>query len=99
MRRYEQVKITEISIKNFRSIVNMNIDVEQLNMFVGLNDVGKSNVLKALNLFFNNETDYNEKFAFESDFSQLFPQKSKKAKEIVIKIIFEVPQNYKGHGE
>ena len=77
----------------------MNIDVEQLNMFVGLNDVGKSNVLKALNLFFNNETDYNEKFAFESDFSQLFPQKSKKAKEIVIKIIFEVPQNYKGHGE
>ena len=47
MRRYEQVKITEISIKNFRSIVNMNIDVEQLNMFVGLNDVGKSNVLKA----------------------------------------------------
>ena len=84
MRRYEQVKITEISIKNFRSIVNMNIDV------------GKSNVLKALNLFFNNETDYNEKFAFESDFSQLFPQKSKKAKEIVIKIIFEVPQIYKG---
>ena len=61
--------------------------------------MGKSNVLKALNLFFNNETDYNEKFAFESDFSQLFPQKSKKAKEIVIKIIFEVPQNYKGHGE
>lgn len=99
MRKYEQVRITEILIKHFRSITNINISVERLNMFVGLNDVGKSNVLKALNLFFNNETDYNEKFIFESDFSQLFPDNSKKAKEIVIKITFEVPNNYKGHGE
>ena len=77
----------------------MNISVDRLNMFVGLNDVGKSNVLKALNLFFNNETDYNEEFVFEKDFSQLFPEKSKKAKEIVIKITFNVPSNYKGCGE
>lgn len=99
MRNCEQVKITGISIKYFRSITTMNISVERLNMFVGLNDVGKSNVLKALNLFFNNETDYNEKFIFERDFSQLFPEKSKKAKEIIIKIIFDVPSNYKGQGE
>lgn len=97
MKNSEQVRITEISIRHFRSIINMNISVEQLNMFVGLNDVGKSNVLKALNLFFNNEADYNEKFMFERDFSQLFPEKSKKAKEIVIKITFDVPDNYKGY--
>ena len=50
MKNNERVRITGISIKYFRSIVSMNISVEQLNMFVGLNDVGKSNVLKALNL-------------------------------------------------
>lgn len=99
MKNNERVRITGISIKYFRSIVSMNISVEQLNMFVGLNDVGKSNILKALNLFFKEETDYNEKFMFERDFSLLFPEKSKKAKEIVIKITFDVPSNYKGHGE
>ena len=65
MKNNERVRITGISIKYFRSIVSMNISVEQLNMFVGLNDVGKSNILKALNLFFKEETDYNEKFMFE----------------------------------
>lgn len=68
----------------------MNIALERLNMFVGLNDVGKSNVLKALNLFFTGETDYGEKFDFETDFSQLFPANSKKAREIIIKFTFEV---------
>lgn len=67
-------------------------------MFVGLNDVGKSNVLKALNLFFTGEMDYGEKFDFETDFSQLFPANSKKAREIIIKLTFEVPYNYKGNG-
>lgn len=95
----EQVKITTISIKYFRSITTMTIPVDRLNMFVGLNDVGKSNILKALNLFFNDETDYNEKFSFEQDFSQLFPKESKKAREISIKITFYVPSNYKGCGE
>lgn len=47
----------------------MNIALERLNMFVGLNDVGKSNVLKVLNLFFAGETDFGEKFDFETDFS------------------------------
>ena len=84
MKNSEQVKIKGISIKYFRSIANMNISVDRLNLLVGLNDVGKSNVLKALNLFFKNETDYNEEFSFEKDFSKLFPKNSKKAKEITI---------------
>lgn len=95
----DKVRIKSISIKYFRSITAMNIDVTDLNMFVGLNDVGKSNILKALNLFFNGQTDYNIAFEFEKDFSQLFPKNSKKAKEIVIKIVFEIPGNYIGAGE
>ena len=45
-----------------------------MNIFVGMNDVGKSNVLKALNLFFNGQTDYNVDFDFKKDFSYLFPK-------------------------
>lgn len=98
MKYIERVAIKNITIKYFRSITSLNIALERLNMFVGLNDVGKSNVLKALNLFFTGETDYGEKFDFETDFSQLFPANSKKAREIIIKITFEVPHNYKGSG-
>lgn len=51
------LRIKHIRIKNFRSIVDLSIDVGKMNIFVGLNDAGKSNVLKALNLFFNGETE------------------------------------------
>lgn len=48
-----KIEIKSIRIKNFRSIRNEFFSVENMNIFVGMNDVGKSNVLKALNLFFN----------------------------------------------
>lgn len=49
----EHIFIKKIEIRNFRSIRNILINVDNYNTFVGLNDVGKSNLLKALNLFFN----------------------------------------------
>ena len=99
MKNIDKVSIKAISIKYFRSITSINISADKLNIFVGLNDVGKSNILKALNLFFKGETDYNQGFVFEKDFSKLFPQKSKKAKEIEIKITFDIPLHYKEAGE
>lgn len=39
-----------------------------LNIFVGQNDKGKSNILRALNLFFNNETDAGQPFRFADDY-------------------------------
>ena len=44
------LRIKQIRIKNFRSIVDLDINVDKMNIFVGLNDAGKSNILKALNL-------------------------------------------------
>ena len=82
-----RIIITSIRIKNFRSIKNALIKVKDMNIFVGLNDVGKSNVLKALNLFFNGNTDYDTPFDFKKDFSCFFTKKSHKTKEIVIKSI------------
>lgn len=95
----KRIKISSIRIKNFRSIRNEIITVKDFNIFVGLNDAGKSNVLKALNLFFTGETDYGREFSFENDFSYLFPKSSHSTKEIKITIKFEIPDTYTDSGE
>lgn len=95
----KRIKISSIRIKNFRSIRNEIITAKDFNIFVGLNDAGKSNVLKALNLFFTGETDYGREFSFENDFSYLFPKSSHSTKEIKITIKFEIPDTYTDSGE
>lgn len=86
--------IQKIKIRNFRSIVDETIDLRDFNCFVGKNDSGKSNVLKALNLFFNNETDHGTAFDFDSDYSALAKKSVKHAKEIKISLEIRVPDTY-----
>lgn len=93
-----RITIKSIHIKNFRSIRSETINAKDLNIFVGLNDAGKSNFLKALNLFFNNSTDYDNTFDFEKDFSYLFPENSHSTKEIVIEIKFNIPKTFSNSG-
>lgn len=93
------LKIKQIHIRNFRSIVNTILDVEEMNIFVGLNDAGKSNVLKALNLFFNDETDAGVKYNFDNDYSKFAPVRKNKAKEITISITFLIPRHYKDNDD
>jgi AAA15 family ATPase/GTPase len=64
--------IKSIEIYNFRSIVKLekNLTPNDLNIIVGQNDIGKSNFLKALNLFFNGETELKTPFRFSDDFSR-----------------------------
>lgn len=93
------LKIKHIRIKNFRSIVDLSLDTDKMNIFVGLNDAGKSNVLKALNLFFNGETEPGVAFDFETDYSKYAPVRVKKAKELTISIIFAIPERYSYHDD
>lgn len=95
----KKIKISSIQIKNFRSIRNIIVYPKDFNIFVGLNDAGKSNVLKALNLFFTGETDYGQKFSFKRDFTYLFPEKSHSKKEVKIIIKFDIPDTYTESGE
>lgn len=62
--------IKSVQIKKFRSLksVTKKLDFSELNIFVGQNDQGKSNLLRALNLFFNNETDMDTRFRFSEDY-------------------------------
>ncbi len=86
--------ITKIQIKNFRSIVSAEIQATGLTVFVGANDAGKSNVLRALNLFFNGETDHKTPFAFARDFNQFAKVGIRKARQIEVKITFKLPDSY-----
>ncbi|WP_374490458.1 ATP-dependent endonuclease [Zoogloea sp.] len=87
-----------ILIKNFRSIENLNISCANITTFVGQNDAGKSNILRALNLFFNGQTDHAAPFDFKKDFNVFAPEKKNKAKEIVIQLEIELPQSYQRDG-
>lgn len=76
--------IERIEIKYFRSFGEKSvkiIDLKDLNIFSGSNDVGKSNVLKALNLFFNDVINIDESFDLRKDLSFLQRTKSQKKVE------------------
>lgn len=48
------MKIKQVKLENFRAYKNkVSIDVSNLTVFVGKNDVGKSTILEALDIFFN----------------------------------------------
>jgi hypothetical protein len=89
--------IQSIEILNFRSIVKLDkgLTLNNLNIIVGQNDIGKSNFLKALNLFFNGETEIGNPFRFIDDFSKYARTPNKKAEEITIRIIFQTPKRFK----
>lgn len=87
-------RIRRIAIKNFRSIHNLEIDVKDLTVLVGDNDCGKSNILRALNLFFNGETNPGVSFNFTNDFNRFAFTPAKKAKQIEIEIDLELPPSY-----
>jgi predicted ATP-dependent endonuclease of OLD family len=50
------MRLKAIKIKNFRSYINeVTITIDKLTTIVGKNDAGKSTILAALEIFFNNE--------------------------------------------
>ncbi len=76
--------IERIELKYFRSFGGKNVkitELKDLNIFSGSNDVGKSNILKALNLFFNDEITIGEKFELNKDLSFLQRNRSQQRLE------------------
>lgn len=93
--------IEQIEIKNFRSFGNRKLEsykvlkCQSLNIISGANDSGKSNILRALNLFFNKKTDLNNFFDFNKDFFKKEEIDENEIKEelVTIKIWFHNPKN------
>lgn len=92
------VVLKRIHIKNFRSISDATIDLDDFNFFVGKNDSGKSNVLKAVNLFFNDKMDYDTPFNFSTDYSKFAKRSIHQAKEITISLDIQMPSTFKDAG-
>ena len=64
--------IESITIRYFRSVYTVNISpCRDITVITGKNDVGKSNILKALNLFFCQQSDFMKPFDFNDDYSIL----------------------------
>lgn len=90
--------ISKIEINYFRSIYSASFNsVNHLNVFVGGNDAGKSNILRALNLFFNNKTELNTPYDFIEDITKYRVEEAREAKGRVtlwVKITFRNIDNW-----
>ena len=50
------MKLKQVRIENFRCYEDITVEFDALTTIVGKNDIGKSSILEALEIFFNNET-------------------------------------------
>lgn len=91
--------INKVEICYFRSVYRIELtDLGDINVVTGGNDCGKSNLLKALNLFFNNETELDKEFNFSDDFCRFRNEQVRQAKGkgmIWIRVTFNNFLNWK----
>jgi AAA15 family ATPase/GTPase len=94
--------IERVEISYFRSLYKVDLrGIGDINIFSGSNDVGKSNMLKALNLFFNGFTDWGKEVDFHGDINRRrlreVRSESVKGKQIIwIAVTFRRPSSYEG---
>ncbi|GEM88807.1 hypothetical protein ODE01S_02410 [Oceanithermus desulfurans NBRC 100063] len=82
--------ITRVAIRNFRSFRNLEVKPFcPYTSITGLNNAGKSNVLRALNLFFNEEIEPGKSLDWERDYNIFVSRKQKK--EISVEVEFSLP--------
>lgn len=92
--------IKKIEIAYFRSIYKETLSgLKGSNIIFGRNDAGKSNVLRALNLFFNNATNPDQPFKFDRDFchsrlAEATPERDVR-KFVYVKLWITTPQSWK----
>lgn len=91
--------ISGIEIGYFRTIYKETLtNIPGLTIFFGRNDSGKSNFLRALNLFFNGHTNPSQAFRFDRDFchARLAEATASRGarKFIYVKLWFNTPKNW-----
>lgn len=87
--------ISRVKIERFRSLKLITLDeFDDFTVFAGLNNSGKSNVLRALNAFFNEETEQDRQVVVASDYFR-GGGKVKRKRQIRITVYFNLPQQFK----
>lgn len=94
------MKIKKVSIRNFKSINDTSFKIKDFICFIGENSNGKSNILKAIDLFFN---PCSKPSSFDMFFNRkqedirieiCFDNLSKKEKSILQSFEFDITDNY-----
>ncbi len=83
-----QKLIEKVEIYRFRSIGHEFIKLEPITIFSGANNSGKSNILKALNLFFNKETTLKTPYEYSKDYNKFFRGKMGGVRKAKITVYF-----------
>ena len=83
--------LKSIRIQRFRSIDDLTINLAPITVFVGGNDSGKSNILKAINLFFNGEVVPGSQYDHVRDFSRVTAKRQGKAEEVALSTLVKCP--------
>lgn len=83
-----------IRVKNFRSLRDISFDAKNLTVFVGCNDEGKSNLLRALDLFFNGDHRDGYALSWARDFCAFARTPKNKAPQIEITLTFKLPGSF-----
>lgn len=92
--------IKAVEVAYFRSIYKQRLDnLDGLTIFFGRNDSGKSNFLRALNLFFEGQTNPGQRFNFDTDFNHARRQEVENnpgaRKFVYVKVHFQAPANWR----
>lgn len=86
--------ISKVGIEGFRSIRQAELDgLSGFTALAGLNNSGKSNILRALNAFFNDETDPGKPIDVDADYHRPDLRK-KKRKRIRVTVEFALPKHF-----
>ncbi|MGQ9652415.1 MAG: ATP-dependent nuclease [Phycisphaerae bacterium] len=86
--------ISKVSIEGFRSIRQAELEgLSGFTALAGLNNSGKSNTLRALNAFFNDETDPGNPIDVDADYHRPDLRK-KKRKRIRVTVEFALPPHF-----
>src|SRR5208282_6514105 len=87
--------IQQIKVLRFRSLRDVEIkEVGSYTALVGKNSSGKSNVLRALDLFFNGHVDGGKPVDFERDFHTGAADRSRRKRTIRVEITFTIPPGF-----
>ncbi len=80
--------IKKIEITKFRSIYRESIVLSDLTVISGKNNSGKSNILRALNLFFNNKSSFKQDYDHNRDYNKAYTGRVGNKRTIEIKVTF-----------
>ncbi len=88
--------IKSVTVDHFRSIQQpQTVSMKDFTAIAGLNNAGKSNLLRALNLFFTGNTDADVSFDYASDYNRHDLKSKKKSKDINVAVRFELPSRFR----